>query len=110
MIIIPTTYDFSCPKEVYSFKLNVLVDGKNDEIPCEFYSKLLYNEIYYPIYCFSNSGNSNISFFETAIILDDSITAFIGFGSTTKIKLNTCSVTEKVIYLFNLEFLCLTPE
>lgn len=110
MIIKPTTFDFTCTKEVHSFKLNVLVDGKNDEIPCEFYTKLLNNEKYYPIYYFSKSGNSNISFFETSIILDDIITAFIGFDYSTKIKLNTCSVTEKIIYFFNIKYGCLTAD
>lgn len=107
MFIIPSTISISTVQTAHLFDLNVLVDGKNDVIPCELYTGGLTDNTYYPMYCYSNSGpNSNISLFETTITIESTKTIFIGFNENTKINLNNCLVSEKIIYFTSIEFKC----
>jgi hypothetical protein len=106
LLTIYTTIDFSKPSNYNWFNLNVLIDGKNDAIHCEFITQYTFDDAYYPIYCFSNSGNTNITFFETTLVLSYTKTVIINFNPSKNIKLNICSLTEKVIFFTNIEFLC----
>ena len=112
MFILSTTFSFSFTniQTAYSFDLNVLINGKNDIIPCEFYTGGLSNKTYYPMYCYSNNVNTTISFFETTITLENTKTIFVGFKEGTTINLDSCLVHEKVIYFTSIKALCKHAE
>ena len=109
MLILSMAYSFSFTntQTAHSFDLNVLINGKNDVIPCEFFTGGLSNNTYYPMYCYSNKGNANISFFETTITLENTKTIFVGFKEGTTINLGNCLVNEKkVIYFTSIQKTC----
>ena len=106
MILFSSTISLTLPQNHYSFDLNVLIDGKNEVLPCEFFTRSFYNENYYPMFCFSNKGNGTISFFETIITLDNQYTTLFNIDTDKKVNLNICSVSEKTIFFENINIVC----
>ena len=106
MILFSSSISLTLSKNYYLFDLNVLIDGKSSVLPCELFTRSFNNETYFPIFCYSNIGNANISFFETAVTLDNKYIASFNIDSSKIIKLNICSVTEKTLFFENINIIC----
>ena len=106
MILFSSKIKLNQSENHYIFDLNVLIDGKNDVLPCEVFTRSFYNETYFPVFCFSNKGNGTISFFETDVLLNNGDIASFFVDLDKKIKLNICSITEKTIFLENINIVC----
>ena len=107
MILFSSKIALSLSQKFYLFELNVLVDGKNSVLPCELFTRHFNNEDnYFPIFCYSNKGNSNITFFETTETFENQCTLLFTFDSNKKINLDTCSIKEKTLFIENINIEC----
>ena len=89
----------------YSFDLNVLIDGNNSLIPCDLTPYYYKDETNCSLKCYSNKGNSNITFFPTFVTIDDKYTTFFPI-KLYSVNLTTCSVTGKKLYFQSINIIC----
>ena len=98
-------YDFKSSQFYNSFLLSVLIDGKNDLIPCELFKGIV-KESFYIMYCYTNKATEMLTLFPTIITLDNNKKVAIKFDRGSSIDLQKCSVTEKTIYFNAIDIYC----